>query len=59
VAVSYEALNIAVHPVPVVTGLYDLSGLADAWVRGGDLAVRFGKKSGPQGFGDNDPSVTL
>jgi hypothetical protein len=30
VVVSYEALNITVYPILVVTGLYDLSSLIDA-----------------------------
>jgi hypothetical protein len=46
VAVSYEALNITVYLVLVVVGLYDLSGLIDAGVRGRDLVVRFSKEGG-------------
>jgi hypothetical protein len=50
VAVSYKALNITIYLVLVVAGLYDLSGLTDAGVHGGDLVVRFGKEGGLQGF---------
>jgi hypothetical protein len=40
-------LNITIHLVLVVSGLYDLSSLTDARVHGRDLAVRFSKEGGP------------
>jgi hypothetical protein len=46
VVVLYEALNITVYLVLVVAGLYDLSSLIDARVRGGDLVVCFSKEGG-------------
>jgi hypothetical protein len=46
VAVLYKALNITVHLILVVAGLYDLSSLIDTRVHGGDLVVRFSKEGG-------------